>query len=213
MKNLNHTFDLKNKLYLAVLALALVAVFVAPSHADGLILRGGMNFANAETDPEIDEDNQEFRPGFNAAVLGEVGDGPLRLLLGAGYENRGLRIKGGGNSGDVRLNYVTVPVMLQLGTAGGTSPMPRVFVNLGVEPAFLVQSDVALDNFTFDIDAEEFDFGLRGEAGIEIPISPTAGIVLGAGYSQSVTDAAKDDDTEWYNRAFHLFAGVKLGMF
>jgi hypothetical protein len=204
---------MKNVIFLAALVIALIAVFASPAHSDGIILRGGMNFANANTDLVEDED-REFRTGFNAAVLGEIGDGGLRLLAGLGYENRGLGISIGDDDGEVRLDYVTVPVLLSVGTSSMGTGMPRVFVNLGVEPAFLVSEEEELGAFTFDFEeAEKFDFGLRGEAGMEIPLSVSSGIVVGAGYSQSLTDASKSDDTEWKHYGFHLFGGVKIGMF
>ena len=113
----------------------------------------------------------------------------------------------------MRLDYVTIPVMLSIGSTSDRQFVPRIFLNAGVEPAFLVSSDVSLGGFTADFDAEEFDFGLRGEAGLEIPLSETAGVVLGAGYSQSLTDAIKDDDLESMSHTIHIFAGVKIGMF
>ncbi len=204
---------MKNTIFFAALVLALIAVFAAPARADGLILRGGMNFANAKTDPEIDEDNQRFRLGGNAALLGELGDGGVRLLVGGGYEQRGLKVTSGSNEGKMSLDYITVPVMISVGTSSTAEFVPRLFVNLGVEPAFLVSSKVAFGAFTSDFDAEEFDFGLRGEVGMELPVSASAGLYLGGGYSQSLTDAIKGDDLESKSYNFHLFAGVKIGMF
>ena len=203
---------MKNTVFIAALIIALIAVFAAPAHSDGLILRGGVNFGSANTDPKIDDDNKEFRQGFNAAVLGEVGTGPVRLLAGGGYEQRGLHVSGGTYDGEMALDYVTLPVMLSLGTALNGSFVPRIFVNAGVEPAFLVSSDLTIGTFTTDFDAEEFDFGLRGEFGLEIPLSPSAGVILGAGYSQSLTDAIKDDDLESMSKTIHIFAGLKIGM-
>jgi hypothetical protein len=204
---------MKNLLFLVALIVALIAVFAAPARADGIILRGGMNFGSANTDPKIDNDNKEFRRGFNAALLGEVGNGALRLLAGGGYEQRGLRVTDGSNEGQMSLDYVTIPVMLSVGSVSHSPFIPRIFINAGVEPAFLVSSDITLGSFTTDFDGEEFDFGLRGEAGLEIPLSASAGIVLGGGYSQSLTDAIKGDDFDSMSRTIHLFGGLKIGMF
>jgi hypothetical protein len=201
----------------ALFVLALICALAPGTFAQGVLVRGGMNFANAVTDPEpLSPSNREFRKGFNAALLGEFGEGPMRLLVGAGYENKGMHITGSGG-GDIRLDYMTVPVMISLGTGqlGGDryDAAPRVFLNLGVEPAFLLNSDYATDNFTFSFNnAEEFDFNLRGEIGIEFPLSYSgpAG-VIGLGYTYALTDANTNND-EWHNYVFHLFLGLKLGM-
>jgi hypothetical protein len=200
---------------LAVLATFLLGVFAPSPLAQGIILRGGMNFANAVTDPEpASPSNREYRRGFNAAALGEFGGGPVRVLLGAGYENKGMHITGGGG-GDIRLDYMTIPIMLSFGTAqlggGSYESSPRVFLNLGVEPGFLLSSDYATDDFTFSFDnAEEFDFNLRGEIGIEFPFSYSgpAGLV-GLGYTYGLTDANSNGD-EWHNYAIHAFFGLKI---
>jgi hypothetical protein len=196
-----------------ILFSALLLSTLAPAaFAQGLIVRGGMNFANAVTDPEpASPSNREYRTGFNAAALGEFGEGSMRLLIGAGYENKGMHITGNGG-GDIRLDYVTVPMMISMGS-GNPEGMagPRLFVNLGVEPAFLLNSDYATDDFTFAFDnAEDFDFNLRGEIGVEFPFSysgPSG--ILGLGYTYGLTDANSNGD-EWHNYAFHLFLGLKL---
>ncbi|HLU69629.1 MAG TPA: outer membrane beta-barrel protein, partial [Fibrobacteria bacterium] len=174
---------MNNKIITTMFALTLITVS-APgvAHADGLILRGGLNLSDAATDPSIDADNQEYRRGLNLALLAEAGGGPARLVAGVGYENRGIGVSTSLADATLRLDYVTIPVMLSLGTVPemGSGWMPRLFVNVGVEPAFLISSNGSLEDYDFDIEAERFDFGLRGEAGVEIPVSETAGIVLGA---------------------------------
>lgn len=207
---------MKKPIITSIFALTL-AFAAAPdaAWADGVILRGGLNLSDAHTDPSLDDENQEFRRGLNVALLTEAGTGPARLLVGVGYENRGLGVTSALGDAEVRLNYVTIPVMLSLGTIpeAGNGWMPRVFANVGVEPAFLVSSGGSLEDYDFDLEGERFDFGLRGEAGVEIPVSPSAGVVVGAGYSRSVTNASKDEDLEWYNQNIQIFGGVKVGMF
>jgi hypothetical protein len=200
---------MKNVILSSILLLSLTA-----AHAQsGLVVRGGFNSSNAVIDPEIpDFIDQESRPGFNVAVLGDVSmGGPFYLLLGGGYETRGVRGEAGDGDGTVRLNYVTVPVMLSLRAplaAGG----PSIFLNVGSEPAWLVQSDLAFDDITFDADNfEDFDLGLRGELGMTIPFYPGGpAAMVGAGYTYSLTDANNDEDDEWHNYALHLFAGLRL---
>jgi hypothetical protein len=195
----------------ATLLFVLLSTLAPAAFAQGILVRGGLNFANAVTDPEpVSPSNREYRQGFNAALLGEFGGGPARLLVGAGYENKGMHVTGAGG-GDIRLDYLTVPVMLSLGTAGNPA-MPRLFINAGVESGFLLTSEYATDNFTFDFDsAEDFDFNLRGEIGVEVPFSAygPAGLI-GVGYTYGFTDADTDEDGEWHNYAFHAFFGLKI---
>jgi hypothetical protein len=196
----------------SLFALLFLSALAPAAFSQGIILRGGMNFAKAVTDPEpASPSNREFREGFNAALLGQTGDGPMSLLIGVGYENKGMHITGAGG-GDIRLDYVTVPLMVSFGTGSPEGVAgPRLFLNVGAEPAFLVNSDYATDNFIYTFDnAEKFDISLRGEFGVEFPFSysgPSG--LIGLGYTYAMTDANSNND-EWRNYAFHLFAGLKF---
>lgn len=199
------------KNFLPAAALFVTFATLAPgAFAQGLHLRGGVNFANAMTDPEPSSpSNREFRQGFNGALLGEFGHGGARLMVGVGYEEKGMHITGAGG-GDIRLDYVTVPIMVSMG-APPVNAGAALFFNVGVEPAFLLTSEYSADSFTFDFDnAEDFDMNLRAELGIELPVSysgPSG--ILGAAYTYGLTDANKNGN-EWNNYAFHLFLGLKI---
>jgi hypothetical protein len=196
------------------LPVAALSFILAPTgHAQGVIVRGGMNFANAVTEPDpASSSNREFRKGLNAALLAEFGNNDVSLLFGAGYENKGMHLAGAGG-GDIRLDYLTLPVLVSFGTRSRAAS-PRLFANAGVEPAFLLSSDYATENFTYAFDnTEGFDFCLRGEAGAEFPLSysgPAA--VVGMGYTFSLTDANSGED-EWRNHVIHLFVGLKIRTF
>jgi hypothetical protein len=190
--------------------LAWLGTFVPSTFAQGLILRGGINFANAITDPQpASPSNREYLQGLNGALLGEFGNGPVRLILGAGYENRGMHVSGTGG-GDIRLDYMTIPVMVSLGSPL-SSASASLFLNLGIEPGFLLASEYTTDNLTFPLDRfEDFDLNLRAELGIGLPLSYAGpAILLGGGVSRSVTDANKSDN-EWNNFVFHTFLGIKI---
>ncbi len=194
-----------------VAVLAIVLTTLAPAaFAQGLTVRGGMNFSKAITDPEpVLPSNRDYLRGYNAALLGELGQGPIRLILGAGYENKGMHLTGAGG-GDLQLNYMTVPVMLSIGRPS-VNIESNLFLNLGVEPAFLLSSDYAMNTFAFQFDrAEDFDLNLRAELGLELPLTysgPAA--VVGGAYTYALTDADKSGNT-WHNYAFNLFLGLKL---
>jgi hypothetical protein len=171
----------------------------------GLIVRGGFNLSNASIDPDVD---QKPRPGFNAALLGDVSlGGPLSLIMGGGFETRGVA---GDDEGAFRLDYITVPVMISLHPPFA----PGLFLNLGTESAFLVSSDLQINDVAFDADNfETYELGLRTEVGAEFPVIPNGpSALVGVGYSYSVTDANKDEDDTWYNHALHLFLGLEFGI-
>jgi hypothetical protein len=205
---------MKNSLFLATLFTTALTAFVSSVNAQGLILRGGMNASSAVTDPELDEDNTEPRYGFNAAALADVPlSGAVHLVAGAGYEQRGLNFTNPGNDDKMLLSadYLSVPVMLSL---RAPSDGAHLFINVGIEPAFLMSSDFDIGDITFEVEqAESFDFGLRGEVGVELPLSMNGpGVLLGLGYTYGLTDANSDEDGEWNNTTIHAFLGVKLGM-
>jgi hypothetical protein len=169
----------------------------------GLIVRGGFNWSNASIDPEVD---QKPQPGFNAALLADVSlAGPLSLIMGSGFETRGVA---GDDGRGFRLNYLTMPVMISLHepfAPGG----PGLFVNLGTESAFLVSSDRQINEVAFD----NYELGLRTEVGAEFPVVPNGpSALVGAAYSYSLTDANEDEDDTWYNYALHVFLGLEFGI-
>lgn len=191
-------------------ALCLTAALAPASFAQGLIARGGLNYTKAITDPKpTSPSSRDYLQGFNGALLGELGHGPMRLIVGAGYENKGMRVTGPGG-GDIRLDYMTVPVMVSIGTPS-VNIESSLFLNLGLEPAFLLNSDYAMNNFTFTFDrAEDFDLNLRVELGAELPLTysgPAA--IVGGAYTYALTDADKSGNT-WNNYAFSAFVGLKL---
>jgi hypothetical protein len=174
----------------------------------GLIVRGGFNLSDASINPEVD---QNPRPGFNAALLSDISlGGPLSLIVGGGFETRGVA---GDDEGAFRLNYITVPAMISLHppfAPGG----PLLFLNLGTESAFLVSSDMPSNDVAFDADNfETYELGLRTEVGAEFPVIPNGpSALVGAAYSYGMNDQNKDEDDTWYNHALHLFLGVKFGI-
>ena len=191
-------------------ALTLLAALAPSSYAQGIIARGGLNYSKAVTDPKpASPSSRDYLQGLNGALLGELGNGAVRLIVGAGYENRGMHVSGAGG-GDIRLDYMTVPVMLSFGTPS-VNIESSLFLNLGIEPAFLLSSDYAMNNFTFTFDrAEDFDLNLRAELGAELPLTYSGpAIVVGGAYTYGLTDADKSGNT-WHNYAFSAFLGLKL---
>ena len=88
--------------------LFVLMVSAVPLRAQALILRGGMNISNAVRDPETpDPFGQDPRLGFNAALLGDIPAGTYtHVLVGAGYEQRGIQITFGDDDYVLSADYI-----------------------------------------------------------------------------------------------------------
>jgi hypothetical protein len=187
-----------------------LCLMVSAASAQGLHLRGGLNLANAAITPEpTSPASTKMLRGYNGALIGELGNGPVRLLIGAGYENRGVAISGPGG-GDYKLDYATVPVMIGFGSPS-VNAGASVFLNVGVESAFLIGSSYPTGGLILtEDDTRDFDLGMRAELGLELPVSYSGpAITLAVAYSLGLTDANRSDD-EWRNNTFQLIIGLKL---
>lgn len=100
-------------------------------------------------------------------------------------------IKSGG--GDVKLNYINVPVMLKV------YPLARLSVEVGPEFSYLIFSSpksMAVDGATVKVgDCKGFNFG----AGVGAAYEFNFGLMVGARYSMGFTDLGKN--LKWKNNS------------
>lgn len=181
------------------------------AQAQGLHLRGGVNLSNASLDPTPTAPvTTKMLRGYSGTFLAELGGGPVRLLVGAGYQQHGITTEGGAGAGDHRLEYATIPVMVGLG-APSVNANVSVFLNLGIEPSFLIASSLPAGSATLpDDELHDFDFAMRAELGAELPLSYSGpALVIAVGYGLGMVDAHRGD-LEWRNSTFQGLVGIKF---
>ncbi len=194
----------------AIAFITVLCGLVAPLHAQGFHFRGGVNLSNAALDPEPTAPNTtNMTRTYNGALIAEVGSGPVRLLLGAGYQQHGIRISGAGG-GDYRLDYGTIPIMVGLGEPS-VNASSSLFLNVGLEPAFLISSKRPTPATALSAeDTRDFDIAMRAELGVELPLSYSGpALVLSLGYSLGMIDVNRGEN-EWHNNSFHGMVGLKF---
>ncbi len=191
----------------------------------GVIVRGGLNLANVKSSADLPTGvTQGFRTGMNVALLGDVPiNNMFHGLTGVGFENRGFTTTDASGNSTVKLDYVTFSLMLQVGmplSLYKSGPQPRLFVNAGVEPAFLISAvnEVKKGAVDTSIDLRDntigFDMNLSGEVGGEIPFTSSLAGILGAGYSYGLINANNTPGSKVtdHNYEIRIFAGLKFGL-
>jgi len=182
--------------------------------AQGIHLRGGLNLSNAALDPEPASPlTTKMLRGYNGALLAELGSGPVRVMIGGGYQQQGIAVEGGATEGDYKLEYATIPVMISLGPPT-VNANATVFLNVGVEPSFLIGSNLPTGGTVLNKnELRDFDVAMRAELGAELPLSYSGpSILLALGYSLGMTDAHRGAN-EFRNNTFQGIVGLKFHTF
>jgi hypothetical protein len=207
----NHPFG---RLFLFAAAWVLCSLGMNNAHAQGIHLRGGLNLANAALDPEPASPlGTQMLRGYNGALLVELGGGPVRLMVGGGYQQQGIKVTGSTSEGDYKLDYATIPIMICLGPPS-INANATVFLNVGVEPSFLIGSNLPDGGTILTKDElRDFDFAMRSELGAELPLSYSGpSLVLALAYSLGLTDANRGGN-EFRNNTFQGIVGIKFHTF
>ena len=189
---------------------------VAPSVPVAFQIRGGLNLAHTSYDPDPPSEI-ETPMGFGPSigVLMDFG-GPKNphFLIGATIDSRPSKLEDESDKLTLKAVYLTIPVMLSF-----KSPVvqgsPRMFLNLGAEPAFNISKNVEYNGEDAgDGEVEAFDFALRAEGGFAIPINANSAFLLGIGYTHSLTNylgASDQTGVDGYHRVIRIFAGLSFG--
>ncbi len=188
----------------------------------GIILRGGLNAADAHLSQDVPFGTEKgFRGGVNLALLGDIPlSNSVGILAGGGFENKGFTVSNGQELETFRLNYAVFPLMLSFEKASTSplSPRNRIFFNAGLEYAVLTSASLELvqndSTTTVHGHPKRFDFGLCGEFGGEIPLSSQGGsAIFGVGYSYDLTDESANPQTQQaYNYVIKVFVGLKFDL-
>lgn len=152
----------------------------------------GVNLSNMSNDMTFDPEFS-MGTGFHVGALVNFhwGQRTASSLPGTGlwglqpellYSNNVIKSKGG----DIKLNYIKVPVMLKV------YPLSALSIEIGPEFSYLISSSpetVDLDDATVKVgDCKGFNFG----AGVGAAYEFDFGLIIGARYSMNFTDLGKN---------------------
>jgi hypothetical protein len=220
------------KLLLSTVATALVAVAAAPAaHAQSVRfgLKAGANLSNLSGDL-VQQDQYKNRFGFQGGAmlnLGLVDDDFLAIQLEALYSQKGFKYADqqftlGGttyrNTGNVRYDYLDVPVLLRLKTGGvffEAGPQYSYLLNISNNRSFTQNGTVvsSASSSTSNLDnVKRNELGYAAGLGFQAE----SGFLIGLRYNGAFTDFAKDgySNNEFRNArnsTFQAYVGFMLG--
>ena len=155
-------------------------------------VKAGVNLSNMSNDMTFDPEFS-MGTGFHVGALVNFhwGQRTASSLPGTGlwglqpelfFSNNVIKSKGG----DIKLNYIKVPVMLKV------YPLSALSIEIGPEFSYLISSSpetVDLDDATVKVgDCKGFNFGVGIGAAYELDF----GLMIGARYSMNFTDLGKN---------------------
>lgn len=194
--------------------LAAAPLALAQQNMVGLKAGAVISDLSASQEQELEGTKSKTGLGFGAFLQVEVANAvsvqPEVLFLNKGVE-------GDGESGELELSYIQVPILVQYHLSTGSGLAPRVYLGptiafeTGCEiSGFDEGSEVEADCELVDVDTKSADFGLVFGAGADANVGRF--VVTGdARYDLGVTnldDSGADGSVK--NRAWEFFLGVGL---
>ncbi len=216
----------------------LLCIVVTPAWAQyessGLGFKGGLNFANIAIDPEPDDGFETYlRFGGGLSMMFSVNPNlafdldALYMMKGAKREYRsGNDLEDNTITYKTELDYITLSPMLRIiPMPGGGGP----YILAGAEFGYLVRAKAKSDagstensNET-DIkdDLKDIDIGINLGGGMQFPLGDEGkSFFVEAHYVHGLQEINEDpsedelrvlgEDYTWKNRAFYVFAGIRL---
>ncbi|MEM1405557.1 MAG: porin family protein [Bacteroidota bacterium] len=167
-------------------------------------LKGGLNFANLDTD--IDTDS---RTGFHAGAFATIKLTKFAIQPEIIFSQQGSEIDINGSDLESNFSYINIPVMLKLYLIGGLN------LQLGPQFGFLASAKQdAFDIITGNVREEDIKSDLKGSdvslglgAGIDLPFGLTADARYNLGLSE-IDDAEAIDATK--NQVFQISVGYRF---
>ncbi|RYE24670.1 MAG: PorT family protein [Sphingobacteriaceae bacterium] len=209
IKKLKIIFMKNLKLYLLSASMLLtVNLFAQKFKTSGVSygVKAGINIANIAIEPSDATVSQKSIIGFNAGVFATL---PIALgfaiqpeLL---YSGLGTRATTGGQSVDIKLDYITLPVLAKykiIGTGLG--------IYIGPQVGYILSSKAKAGGVSVDVDDsfKKADFSGIGGVDYALPL----GLSLSARYQLGLVNIAKEasGDESAKNNAFTLSLGFSF---
>ena len=163
-------------------------------------IRGGYNLAAVTYDGETETGQ---RHGFHLGVYGNSSINSLMAIqVEAMYSQQGYQLKNDSGTYTQKLNYINVPVMLQL------YPIKQVFLEGGAQVGYAIShketydSSFNLFDAESDITPDRFDWGFNVGSGIKMD----SGFSLGIRYHIGMGEIY--DEGEPKNRMWQFSVGI-----
>jgi hypothetical protein len=193
-----------------VFAMALCVVLGTSSAAlaqGGFGVKAGVNFANLDfSDSDSADASFDRRSGLVAGVFGVFPlQGKLALQTEVLFSQQGTKITEGGESGEIKLDFIEVPVMLRWSSTGDTG------FHLFGGPSFGFRRDAtgefAGDEEDLDEDVEKTNIGIVVGAGLEV-----GHFIVDARHTWGLSNLNKDssDPETVKSRVFTVMAGWRF---
>lgn len=201
------------------LAAGLFALGVVPVTAQTqttLSFRAGPSIATLGGDDITDADS---RTGLNVGAGLTFGISEnLGVLVGAAYAQKGATATVDGAENTFKIDYLEIPVLLELGVPTSGSISPRFFLGpaIGAEIGCEVEGTeggvtVSGDCADFGAPIKSVDIGAMGGAGLSMSTGGAMSITLDVFYNlglSTIDDSADADDVK--NRAWSILGGVSI---
>jgi hypothetical protein len=168
-------------------------------------IKGGLNISSI-SNVEGDGVNSNSLVGFHAGFFGEfmITD-KFTIQPEVVYSAQGVKLESGGDKGDLKVDYIIIPVMGRYYVAEAFS------LELGPQIGFLVSAKAKSGGESIDVksDLKSTDISLDFGAGYDI----TRNLMLGARYNLGLTRVQKDKvpgESDSKNSVFQISLGYKF---
>lgn len=200
---------MRNRIGLATFGALLFATL--PARAGDLMVKGGVNFADAKYDPATGSASVGSRTAWvGGAGLGFTLARPINVQVEAFYAQTGVKVSGlTSGETEIKLDYLQVPITLRLDV-----PIPIVGLyvfggpNLGVR----LKSESTGQNLSLDETTRSIVWNFDAGAGVAISLAPRTKITVEGRVTRALSNAfEKDSDGTYKAQDFRALAGLRFG--
>lgn len=154
--------------------------------------------------------------GTSVAGIAEFGSGYFSFQTGLMVNKFGGKGSTAGNSTDLAITYLGIPVMAKINLTGNATK--TVYIKAGLVPSLVVQKELKfnVDGFsgtTSNVKMQNFDMPVVIGVGGAIPVSDNAALIVGIDYMQSTGNIAADTSrSQVKNVGYLVNAGLSIGL-
>lgn len=185
------------------LLVSLLTVAALSSAAAQIGIIGGWTYSTVSASDDGTDLDTGYHAGFHLGVT-YSGDNLIGIMAQALYTRKGFTVGEGTSESAVDLGYFEIPIMVAV-----TLPVARAYAggNIGLKLSCGAESAAALGGVGFDCNDEirEFDFGIKGGAGIRVLL-----FTIDAAVTYGTSNISRLDGREMKNRTLYISAGLVL---